>query len=139
MLTYYCPNCWTIVSEGQQTCPNCGYDLSQFEKFSFEDKLLAALHHSVPERRIMAAQILGNRESQRAVPEFRKIIESDEDDYFFLRAVLLAVSKINHPDREPILQLASQHRSDLVRHLADELIQQLQQDNQTDRWDHHTG
>jgi DNA-directed RNA polymerase subunit RPC12/RpoP len=139
MLTYYCPNCWAIVSEDQQTCPNCGYILDKFKEFTFEDKLLAALRHSVPERRIMAAQILGNRRSQWSIPEFRKIIESDEGDYFFLRAVLLAVSKINHPDRELILQKASRHQSELVRNLANEIIHHLQQNDQTDRWDQHTG
>jgi HEAT repeat protein len=139
MLTYYCPNCWTIVEEDQQVCPNCGFVLDQFEKQTFEDKLLAALHHTVPERRIMAAQILGNRGSQRAVPEFRKIIEGDEEDYFFLRAVLLAVSKIDHPDRDGILQTAVHHTSDLIRHLTEELIAQRKQNNPSDRWDRHTG
>lgn len=139
MLTYYCPNCWTIVSEDQQTCPNCGYVLDEFNTFTFEDKLLAALHHSVPERRIMAAQILGNRGSQRAVPEFQRIIESDEEDYFFLRTVLQAVSKINHPDRDTILHKASQHPSELVRKLAKELTTRTQQNDQADRWDRHIG
>lgn len=87
----------------------------------------------------MAAQILGNRGSQRAIPEFRKIIESDEEGYFLLRAVLLAVSKINHPDRELILQKASQHKSELVRNVANELIHHLHHNDPADRWDHHTG
>lgn len=139
MLTYYCPNCWTIVQEDQQVCPNCGYVLEQFEKQSFEDKLLAALHHTVPERRIMASQILGNRGSQKAVPEFRKIIESGEEDYFILRAILMAVAKIDHPDRDAILQAAARHSSDLVRHLAEELIAQRSQHNASDLWDRHTG
>ncbi len=139
MLTYYCPNCWTIVKKDQRVCPNCGFVLDQFEKQTFEDKLLAALYHTVPERRIMAAQILGNRGSQKAVAEFRKIIESNEEDYFFLRAVLLAVSKINHPDRDSILQIAAHHPSELVRSLAEGLISQLKQDNPSNRWDRYTG
>lgn len=139
MLTFYCPNCWEIVTEDQSTCPNCGYVLGEFNKFSYEDKLLAALHHSVPERRIMAAQILGNRSSQRAIPQFLEIITGDESDYFFLRAVLLAAIKIEHPDRAIILSRASQHSSDLVRHLAAKLMAQLQGNSQPNTWDRHTG
>ena len=139
MITYYCPGCWAIVAEDQTVCPHCGYALNRFDDLSFEDKLLAALHHSVSERRIMAAQILGNRGSQRAVPEFKKIVESGEDDYFFLRAVLLAVSKINHPQQAAILQTAAQHPSELIRHLAEELTAQLQSGRSARRWDRHTG
>lgn len=88
MLTYYCPNCWTIVEENQKVCPNCGYSLADFAHFDFDDKLIAALHHPVTERRIMAAQVLGNRQCKRALPEFRKILESDESNYFFFESNL---------------------------------------------------
>jgi len=75
MLTYYCPHCWSIIQEGQTTCPSCGYILDEFEKSDFEEKLLAALYHPVTERKIMAAQILSLRHSQRALSEFLKIRE----------------------------------------------------------------
>jgi hypothetical protein len=109
------------------------------KKTDFEEKLLAALSHSVPERRIMAAQILGIRESQHALPEFLKIITSSETNYFFLRAVLLAAAKINQPEREVIFQKATQHQSELVAQLARELLDVLERGQQPDRWDRHTG
>lgn len=87
----------------------------------------------------MAAQILGNRKSQRALPEFEKFIENNEEDYFFLRAVLLAVAKIDHPDRERLLLMATHHASGLVSKLAIELIGTLNSKQQTSRWDRHTG
>jgi len=125
MLTYYCPNCWTIVTETEKICPICGYILEEFEKMEYEDKLLAALHHPVPERRIMAAQILGDLKSQRALPEFLKIFIGGEQDYFFLRSILLATVKVNHPVRMLILEEASRHPSTLVSKLANELIAQM--------------
>jgi DNA-directed RNA polymerase subunit RPC12/RpoP len=139
MLTYYCPHCWQIVTEEQKTCPHCGYVLDKFKNYVYEDKLLAALHHSVPERRIMAAQILGIRECIQALPEFGRIIASDETNYFFLRAILLATSKIVHPEREAILLKATRHPSQLVSRLAKELLQGLHQDHIPDKWDRHTG
>lgn len=101
--------------------------------------MLAALHHSVPERKIMAAQILGIKESQRALPEFLQIITSGENDYYFLRAILLATIKINHPQREVILRKAAHHPSKLVSDLAEELLDQLSKNQPSDTWDQHTG
>ena len=76
MVTYYCPHCWTILDEKDQVCPKCGYVIKDYQDSSYEDKLLNALHHPVPERRIMAAQVLGILGSQRALVEFLKILES---------------------------------------------------------------
>jgi len=86
---YFCPNCWENIPEGEQVCPKCGFRLDDFTNYEYEEKLIAALRHPVPERRIMAAQVLGMRESQKAIPEFRKILSGDDTDYYFLRAVLL--------------------------------------------------
>ena len=125
MPTFYCPNCWQIISEDQQICPQCGFALYEFNRSGYEDKLIAALRHSVQERRIMAAQILGDRESLRALPEFLEIVTSAEMDYFFLRAVLWATLKFNHPDRLLILRQATNHPSDLVARLAKNLLDHL--------------
>lgn len=145
MLTFYCPNCWTELEEDTPKCPKCGYVVNNFELLSFEDKLLAALNHPIPERRIMAAQILGNTGSLRALAKFRDIIQV-ETDYFFLRAVLIASAKIDHPDRLQILQLATKHESELVHNLAIELLNQLTSSQsapsgaqKNDQWDRHTG
>ena len=139
MLTYYCPNCWEIIAEGQSSCPNCGYILNDFIKYDYDDKLIAALRHSVPERRIMAAQILGIRQCKRALPEFTKILESGEENYFFLRAVLLAVAKIDDPARKIILGKALHHPSRLVAHLAKDVLDGLENRRQPEEWDKSTG
>ena len=139
MLTYYCPNCWSELVEGETVCPACGFEVVEFDAYSFEEKLLAALHHSVPERRNMAAQILGNRASQRGLIEFEKIIDSGEIDYFFLRAILLATVKIEHPNRLIILHKASRHSSDLVANLARDLLAKLKDHQHINKWDLNTG
>ena len=139
MITFYCPSCWEVINEELKTCPNCGYVLDDFNKFEYEEKLLAALHHSVSERRIMAAQILGNRECEKALPEFLKIIESGETNYFFLRAVLQAATKISHPLSKTILKKAAKHESKLVSRLALALLDQISHNMEISEWDTHTG
>jgi len=139
MITYYCPHCWAELEAKQSTCPVCGYVVEEFNSLSFEDKLIAALHHVVPERRIMAAQILGNIHSQRAISEFERILESGEDNYYLLRAVLLGLVKIDHPKRKLLLEKAREHPSVLVADLARELLDDLSNQQSPDRWDKHTG
>lgn len=139
MLTYYCPHCWAIIAEDAAVCPHCGYPLEAFDALAYEDKLLAALHHTIPERRIMAAQILGNRKSLRALSEFEQIIASGETNYFLMRAVLLAVAKSASPDRRRLLEMAARSPSALVAALAKELLTRLDQNPAFDAWDRCPG
>lgn len=125
MITYYCPHCWLEIRKNIEKCPSCDYVISQFSDLEFEEKLMTALHHPIFERRIIAAQVLGNRKSQKALGEFLKIIQSDENDYYFLKAILTAAAKISHPLRDQILQIASNHSSELVAKLALQYIDEL--------------
>ncbi|NMC53877.1 MAG: hypothetical protein GYA48_09625 [Chloroflexi bacterium] len=139
MVTFFCPNCWTSIPEETETCPHCGYELKQFSSLTYEDKLLAALHHSVPERRIMAAQILGNRGCEQALPIFLEILQSGESNYFLLRAILMATVKIDSPLRLEVLNQATHHDSLLVKKLALEMLAQLNNNQAPQKWDHNTG
>ncbi|WP_152966418.1 HEAT repeat domain-containing protein [Ornatilinea apprima] len=139
MVTFFCPNCWTSIPEETEICPHCGYELKQFGSLTYEDKLLAALHHSVPERRIMAAQILGNRGCEQALPIFLDILQSGESNYFLLRAILMAAIKINSPLRLEVLTQASHHDSLLVKKLASEMLTQLNNNQAPQKWDRNTG
>jgi len=87
----------------------------------------------------MAAQVLGMRESQKAIPEFRKILSGDDTDYYFLRAVLYAVARIEHPQREMILKQACRHPSRLVSSLAKELLNRTSSNQPAVKWDRNTG
>jgi len=122
MITYYCPNCWKIVKQNQTTCPECGFALEKFSELSYEDKLLSSLRHTVLERRIIAAQILGDLKNTKALKEFKKIVESQDTDYFFMRVVLTAVASYDHPDRKMILENATNNPSNLISTLAEELL-----------------
>lgn len=123
MLTFYCPSYWQIIDESEKTCPHCGYSLDTFSHQDYKEKLLAALHHTIPERRIIAAQILGNLKIQQAVPELKKILEEEREDYYFLRAILTALAKIEHPERIEILQKAAHHPSGLVSSYAKMILE----------------
>lgn len=139
MLTYYCPECWKIVNETDIVCPHCGFQLTEFHELDFEEKLLSSLKHSIPERKIMAAQILGNINSGKALIEFQNIIESGETNYYILRSILIATAKIDDPLRMTILQNAIHNASTLISELAKSLVQMVIEHKNIDTWDHHTG
>jgi len=139
MLIYYCPNCWSTVTGDDITCPKCGYELGVFQQLDYEEKLLNALHHTVSERRVMAAQILGNLQSERALNEFQKILESGETDYYFVRILLISIAKSNSPRKLDILNLATTNSSTLIRRLASHLIHVVKNGDDIDEWDRFTG
>jgi len=139
MLTFYCPHCWKIINKDESICPYCGVELMDYQDISFEEKLLSSLHHSVFERRIMAAQILGNIHSQKALKAFQNIIENGETNYYILRTILIATAKINHSDRMNILKTATNHSSSLVSDLARSLVNLVESGKEIEEWDHNTG
>jgi len=122
MLTFYCPSCWKKIRSDDAICPNCGHDLSDFSSRPYEEKLLLALHHPVPDSRMVAIQTLGDLHSQRALPEFEKILENLEEDVYTLRETLIAISKIPGEGSRALLHEASRHPYNVVRYKARELL-----------------
>ena len=123
MLTYYCPRCWQSISETPSRCPYCGYDLIEFTSLTYESKLLCAIWHPSSKRRMIAVHILGDLKSENAFIEFSKMISDEKiEDYFLLKELLLAVSKIGGPKSKIILMETSTHTSRLVRNLSNKII-----------------
>jgi len=116
-VTHFCPYCQMIVSEDATTCDYCGADLGQYSEASYEEKLLLALQHPVREHRMIAIQILGQIGTCRAIPEFSKLLDS-EDDFYLLREMLHATAKIDCPESVDLLLKAEKHPSKLVRDVA---------------------
>lgn len=76
----------------------------------------------MPENRRMAIEVLGNLRSNRAIPIFKGLLESEEDIYVLLD-VLKALAAINTDEARVLLQNASHHSFSPVRRLASELAQ----------------
>lgn len=122
MAIFFCPNCWQEIDSGCEKCPQCGFFLAEYDLLTFEEKLLGALHHPVYERRVMAARILGNLHSSRAIEVFKGILSSTSTDYYFARAILEAIDQIDHPESQTMLADATRHRIELIRELARDLL-----------------
>lgn len=129
MLTYYCPHCWHTLDGEVAVCPYCGYDLSAFESLPYTQKLIYALHHPIPERRVIAAQVLGELGAREALPAFEALLDElqgEQYDYYLLRAVLEATARIPDPRRVVLLRRATHHPADLIARLAQDLLAQVE-------------
>lgn len=123
MITHYCPACWHEIAGTEAHCPDCGFDLAQDQALSFEEKLLRSLEHPVPEKRYLAIQILGQLGSQAALPGLEKLLDTEVNDIYALREALVALSKIQGPRSRALLQKATRHPFQIVRQLAERLVE----------------
>lgn len=116
----FCPDCFAEAAPGAMTCPVCGPELES-DRRGYEDKLLRALHHPIPDHQIMAARVLGEHRSERAIPELAGLL-SQNPDYYLAREVLAALLKIGSPKSLHVLEEAGHGRSRLIRDFARELL-----------------
>ena len=117
MVTYFCPVCWSIIPEKLKTCPQCGADLKGYDHLSIEQKYLLALRHPVSENRIIAIQFLGKLGSRAALPEFERMLQ-EEKEYYVLREVVFALTRIRDPQARKLLMVALDHPQYLISILA---------------------
>lgn len=121
MITYFCPACWSVVPEELITCPQCGADLRKYMELSIEEKYLLALRHPVSENRIIAARFLGKLGSQKALPEFERMLR-EEQEYYVLREVVRALSLIPDSQAHSLLTTALDHPYRLISNLAKQFL-----------------
>jgi len=124
MITHFCPFCWSIIPEKVKTCPDCGELLCRYNDRSIEEKYILALRHPITENRILAAMFLGESESRQALPEFERMLR-EEKEYYVLREVVLALTRIRDPQACELLKVALDHPYSLISQLAKRFLDQL--------------
>jgi len=115
--TFFCPQCWTEIPESALECPHCGYDLSSYERLSYEEKLILSLRHPLRENRMMAIRLLGDLQSERAVAALESMLKSEED-FYVLRETIHALAGIGNAESMRIIRGLRKHPSRLVRTVA---------------------
>ena len=117
MNEYFCPACWSIVSENAETCPQCGAELSRYRRLSLEQRYLIALRHPKTDKRLLAVRYLGKLGSRKALIEFERILE-EEKEYPVLCEVVRALTLIHDPQAHRLLKKTSDHPHYLISLLA---------------------
>lgn len=86
MLSYYCWRCYGKNPRQSGSCAHCTGEIAAPEGTPFDDRLLWALDHPLPERRLTAAQALGRRGVTRARHRLRELV-SAADPYLAATAL----------------------------------------------------
>ena len=113
---WFCPKCWSEVSEGDRVCGACRTILEQADHRGLVEKLLAALRHPEPATAVRAATILGELKPQEAVSALADILGTSRDPYL-IEAAARALGKIGDRNSVPVLR-ATLCSSYLVARLA---------------------
>lgn len=121
MITWFCPYCWRTVDAETDRCPHCGYALAEWDTLPYEEKLLRALDHALPEARTMAVQVLSELRSTAAVPRLVSLLEQEQDVYLTAE-VARALARIGGEESRRALERLCAHESAAIRLLAHRLL-----------------
>jgi len=132
MVTYYCPSCWAEIHENVELCPHCGYGIGSFDDLKYEQKLMKAAFHSIPENRYMAVEALGMLRTPGALPILERILREENNDVYLLYQVLKALANIPDPTSKELLEIAADHPYRLVRERARQILEEYTNDQRID-------
>ena len=82
----FCTHCWTEIDASIDRCPHCGIDQGADPR-SYEEKLVAALAHPLPEARARICWLIGENTIRTAVPCLMHMAEHDPDLFVQREAV----------------------------------------------------
>jgi len=126
MTTHYCWNCYAEVEPARQVCAHCGHRPAAPDSVDYTDKLLWALHHPLPERRIIAARALGQRRQKRAAPALRSLLSDDEDPYLQAAALSALLAIDGAAGMRPLIEELSITAPAPVRRVAQRALAESQ-------------
>jgi len=108
------------MDQKSRQCLQCGYDLSNYEKLSYEEKLILALKHPIRENRMIAVQVLGKLHSRAAIPFFATLLQTEED-FYMIREIVHALVHIGNVQSIDVIQKLKDHPLELVRHFVEDI------------------
>jgi HEAT repeat protein len=106
----------------ENVCPHCRCRVDEDTR-SYEERLHAAMHHSLPSTRVRICWILSRSRDRRAVSALLHMFE-DEDIYVQL-AALKGLGTIGDQTVIPVLQKASLSPSLMIRLAAAKALEAL--------------
>ena len=121
-LIQFCSKCWAENLLGATVCERCGTPLSETEPIFYDQKLMRALYHPVPQIREMAAMLLGQRQDRHALPALLSRLH-EETDIGVLCAISQALGQLGDCEAATSLakRLAQPHTLEVALAIVDAL------------------
>jgi len=98
----YCTHCWREVNSETKACPDCKADLT-LDRRAYEQKLIGALAHPLPEARERICWLIGEKQIREAVPDLMKLA-TDDPDLFVRKAAVEGLGAIGDPRSATLLR-----------------------------------
>jgi hypothetical protein len=108
----FCTHCWEEVDTTLDRCPHCGADLAADSR-SYEEKLIGALEHPLPQARVRICWLIGDNRIVAAVPRLMHLAEHDPD-LFVRRAAVEALGALQDPRSSSLLHTFSEGPDRLI-------------------------
>jgi HEAT repeat protein len=118
----YCMTCWSEIPASDLVCPVCGKNVTDDSK-SFDQKLLTAFDHPLPDARVRICWLAGRRKMREAVPPLLRLLR--DPDLYVRLAALEALGEIGDAVAVPPIESAARERSVLIRKAARRALLQI--------------
>lgn len=115
---HWCYFCYAVNRHSSGPCARCGRPVEGPPGLSFDDRLVWALGHPDGDRAVLAAQTLGTRRIQSALPALRRAVEEDRDPYLAVAALRSAIAIAGRDELRGWLEQLAQSESFMVREVA---------------------
>lgn len=112
---YWCHYCYAVNPRAAGSCIRCGQPVEGPPGRSFDDQLVWALGHPDGDRAVLAAQTLGVRRVQSALPALRRVVAEDRDPYLAVAALRSAIAIAGRDELRGWLEQLTQTDSFMVR------------------------
>jgi HEAT repeat protein len=102
----FCTRCWTEIDEQDDLCQHCGAE-QDADSRSYQEKLIAALEHPLPQARARICWLIGENNIRIAVPHLMHVSEHDPD-LFVRKAAVEALGSLKDSRSDPVLRAISE-------------------------------
>ncbi len=118
----FCTTCWSEISARDSECGVCGAKVDDNPDL-YQQKLLGALLHPLPDTRARICWFLGQKHAMWAVPHLLRML--DDPDLFVRVAALRALGEIGDPLSLESLNRAVEDDNLMVRLAAQGALDQV--------------
>jgi HEAT repeats len=117
-VTYYCWHCYAANRWSRRACVGCGEEVAAPAGTDYVALLIWSLGHPLPERRMIAAQVLGQRREPRARERLLELALEAADPYLAAQALSALIAIDGSPPHRALLQRLAKTGPTLVKHVA---------------------
>lgn len=126
LMIAYCTHCWREVKSETEVCPGCHADLT-LDRRPYEQKLIGALTHPLPEARVRICWLIGENHIRQAVPNLMKLA-TDDPDLFVRKAALESLGVLQDPQSATLLRAISKCENRFLASVAARSLRMICED-----------